>query len=1462
MAKINPIIVEYNQTVSGTKDNDVFHITGATKNATIDLTNAGTDTLYFDVPVQILDDTCANGANLDIFYTRVSEDNPSMVYKLTIKNYFTTEEHTATKSSLKNIHFVSRVDLNLYEGTLIDFVQIKNLYTKKDNVITGTNFSDTISMSYYNDSFIINGGNGNDRINDSYVTSGNDIMNGGNGNDAIISYGGNDILTGGAGNNQYWFRSNTGNNTINLTKNENFDIKFDNTNAKPAAYNFNKFGYSIDDSGNAIISYDKTNPESAGVTIKGFANKDITKTATLTLNDNEPLDLKTDVLWDKKITKSYKGIYLSENIDASNAEQQYKGNKETELVIDGGAGNDTITSSAHKDIITGGTGENRIVFSSLEHLDGDKITLTKGENLTIDVTGIGECTPEFKINGKNLDITINDKTLTILNFGTKDVLNNGTKKQADTSSVELVTFLNTYDLKEELIKSDTGTWHNDLIDKSGYEIYAKNKQTKVNELVTDPLKKGLTINGAAGNDKIIGSNYSDTIKGGEGDDTITSGTGDDKLYGEGGNNTFIFNTGDGNDTVFSGKGEDTLVFKNIDMSNFSLSNDKKDLIINYGDNDSVRVKDYYTIKKGEVAGLNDKNSVKHITFEGDDDYNVIIEGSSNTEITGTDNNDLIFVKGKDNTINAKGGNDIIHLEAGNSTVNINMSMVGETAWSTEEYKSYAENCTKTIYLQDDSVLTLDFDEELFDNGLGVFCRGTGLDHDLYISLGNLADEPYYAIRIKDYFDESGNPKTEQVKLNIWVYPEQFATEKVQQIFTIPEWANGSSWERTFDIQPFGSYTAALNGTNMPYEEIRAGYGQHNDIIHANGGDDSIYPYGGNNIIYAGEGNKFVSMSGAQSNNEIYLGQNETTNTTIYMGGVDSISSNIDNTTGDLNISWTSYVSDTSYDTFTSTARIDKWNTRTSNASISIAGDARNNSLVAVDGVENKLDGRGGNDALIGGTGVDTFSFDFTNGHGIDVVVNANSADILDFESPSNMDINSNNMFKFYKHGGGNNLAVETTNLSGDKRSYAIIQDYFNTDNKVDKVNVHNWDTISEEKSLQTLVGDTSKLGKLEFGLNSEHTGTDTADVFICQTGTNTITAGKGNDTLESQGGTNTFVFNAGDGSDILYQSGGSITLKFNNATIEELSSKTGYDRDANGYYNDLLINYDENSTLRVKDYYAKNNAVTKIIDSTGTEYNMADYFKYVVYAKTMSDAMGTNKDDEIRVQGNTLYEIAGKKGSDRIWGGNLGEDIYTGNMYNYADYVSTAGVVDEVHAGGGDDYIFATSETNILYGDSGNDTIFVLAGAKNIISDSSGTDDTLSINPFDNSDIANHENLHFVFNVDSEGNVDNAGLRILTNDEFNLWKTNTNHASIKGINIVKDSNGNGGYNCIENFVDANDYSISMNSIEAVKTDITSWLTSGGRNYGSVSDVLTKENNESDIAALIAKFDVTDQWTAA
>ena len=583
--KTNSITVEYNQTAKGTKGNDVFHITGATKSATIDLTNSGTDTLYFDVPIQIISDTKAveGSKDLEIFYTRQDADNPSMIYKLTIKNYFTSTAHTATKSSLKNIHYVSRVDGSEHNGTLIDNVQIRFLYTKKDNVITGSNFSDRIEMSYYNDGFVINGGNGNDWINDSYVAVHNDTINGGKGNDTIVSYGGDDVLTGGAGNNQYQFNANTGNSTVKLTKKESFNVTFENTNAKPSAYNFGKFGYSIDDSGNAIITYDKTSAESGGVTLKGFANKDLTKMATLTLGNDGPLNLKTDVVWDKTITKKYDGSYLSENIDASGAEQQTKksGKKtvNTNLVINAGAGNDTIIGSDYSDTIKGGKGTDTIIGGKGD----DKLTGGKGEDCFVfrkndGVDTITDAKAEdwmkicddgilasngddlrFVKAGNNLEIYYSDE----FDPNNKIVVKNHFKVKPN-KRMESLIITNTAGSDNETAFIDLST------------------------LVPTNFRGSGKINGNGEDNILLGSAKADTIKGLAGDDDIRAYAGNDNIYGGKGNdvinagsgkNNIYYSLGDGDDTILYGGGTDTLVFDKGITVNAVMDDD--DLLITY-----------------------------------------------------------------------------------------------------------------------------------------------------------------------------------------------------------------------------------------------------------------------------------------------------------------------------------------------------------------------------------------------------------------------------------------------------------------------------------------------------------------------------------------------------------------------------------------------------------------------------------------------------------------------------------------------------------------------------------------------------------------------------------------------------------------------------------------------------------------------------------------------------------------
>ncbi|MBQ3641170.1 hypothetical protein II906_04485, partial [bacterium] len=589
----------------------------------------------------------------------------------------------------------------------------KPYYNAKKLTFTGTKYNDDIRaiMSNYepvgakninaNRGLTINAGDGNDYV---FATNYNDVINGGNGNDMLQGNQGDDTITGGKGNTHVAYSWGDGNDVINLTKGENLILEFFSGFTSIDDFTFEYANKNKD----LKISYDK-NGKRGSVLLKNFAKKDVTSSdgSVKILFDGVYYDLRSnlkdgDYIFEIKPAGNFTGGWMNDHINATTTpELLNKRGKHVDLSLKGGKGDDLIESSMFADKITGGAGSNTIRYTSPAQLDGDKIYLTKGEKLSIDISAIVNDTENvtYTISGKNLVVSIKDIvfvdfeeltiteydniSFTIMNFGTKDVTNNATKKAANTSEVNLVygSGENDFvDLRNEVqVISKSGTWHNDLIDQHTYY----NKKGK-----------GLKINGKAGNDEIIGSDYSDTIKGGAGNDTITAGVGSDKLYGEVGNNKFIFNSGDGNDIIYNGKGTDTLKFANCSDLKFTVK--KKDLIISYNNMlDSVTIKNYFD-KKGivnssvkfiellgktyDIETLRDyfnnpnfriiadnyevseeEQNINHVIIASNDEENPIdiTTGSGNDTIYGSDNGSA--------NINAGGGDNEIHV-GNNSTV--------------------------------------------------------------------------------------------------------------------------------------------------------------------------------------------------------------------------------------------------------------------------------------------------------------------------------------------------------------------------------------------------------------------------------------------------------------------------------------------------------------------------------------------------------------------------------------------------------------------------------------------------------------------------------------------------------------------------------------------------------------------------------------------------------------------------
>lgn len=513
---------------------------------------------------------------------------------------------------------------------------------------------------------------------------------------------------------------------------------------------------------------------------------------------NDDIDVST-YRFTKKVKISKKEYEYQEILDpnksglkinADYGDDKIKGSIYSDRIY-GGYGDDIIDGGAGNDIIYGNQGKNTINYTKGD--GNDIIYLTKGENLTLNLNGLSLSDIKSAIVGKDLILSykINDTTFTInlKNFGKYDVTNNAVNtkkvKTDDTSSV-LLTFNgiteNAIDLRKDLIvpvnitKNYTGTYHNEYIDASNYEIKKKVKISKKKyEWITleDASLKGLTIKTNVGENKVVGSQYSDKIYCGSGNNTIIGYYGNDTIYGGIGSNTFIFEDNYNNDILYSYSTTDTIKFSDItEKEQFTLTQNKNDLIISTKNSDNktgnVTIKNYFATNYQGVQNVNYNFALNSAVFESTTITDLMKEVGINLSgsnvingyyyykniITGSDNQDIIYggqeddviisnnayyrtkikkkwvtqvggdkiIGGKGNdTITTGNGNNLLYFDIGDGSDIINKSEGNDTLIFNQNVNltfSRKENSNDLIikYGENDSITLVDyFDSESSHN---------------------------------------------------------------------------------------------------------------------------------------------------------------------------------------------------------------------------------------------------------------------------------------------------------------------------------------------------------------------------------------------------------------------------------------------------------------------------------------------------------------------------------------------------------------------------------------------------------------------------------------------------------------------------------------------------------------------------------------------------------------------------
>ncbi|MEW6454449.1 MAG: calcium-binding protein, partial [Pseudomonadota bacterium] len=204
-------------------------------------------------------------------------------------------------------------------------------------------------------------------------------------------------------------------------------------------------------------------------------------------------------------------------------------------MLNGDAGNDTLNGGAGNDTLNGGAGNDTLIGGS-----GDDI-LDGGAGNDVLRGGAGNDTYVFGLGSGNDTIDNSDGGSDRVQFGAGiTALDLTFNKVGNDLQVLIAGASDTLTITNWFLGSSYQVGSFVLADGSAVPVQVAVIGTSGNDTLTGTAS-GDVMNGLAGNDVLDGL---------AGDDTLIGGTGNDTLKGGVGNDTYVFNRGDGTDTVY------------------------------------------------------------------------------------------------------------------------------------------------------------------------------------------------------------------------------------------------------------------------------------------------------------------------------------------------------------------------------------------------------------------------------------------------------------------------------------------------------------------------------------------------------------------------------------------------------------------------------------------------------------------------------------------------------------------------------------------------------------------------------------------------------------------------------------------------------------------------------------------------------------------------------------------------
>lgn len=377
----------------------------------------------------------------------------------------------------------------------------------------------SVDLSAQTEGFVVTGGAGNDSI---FGGSGNDTISGGNGNDTLNGGEGADSITGGLGNDTVnWNVAETGFelDVAQLGLELNDSIVFNgvaSTNEVLVSFVSGAVGNDTINNVNLQLQSAENNGDVDGIV--GSTARIDDEGVTLTGAKFNVIGL--DSMGNLDALAQNRGVFDLVALGTSGNDTIIPGSplSTDDYYVNGGAGNDTITTSDGDDFLVGGAGNDNLTGgggndkfiggAGNDILDGGSGNdlLSGGDGNDTIRSGAGQDT----INGDGGDDLINGADA-------NDMINGG-----DGNDTLM------------LFEDYTGAADNDLV--SVENILLENSADIVVNLSNQT--EAFVVGGGNGNDFITGGSGNDSISGGDGNDTIDGGTGADQMVGGTGDDVF------------------------------------------------------------------------------------------------------------------------------------------------------------------------------------------------------------------------------------------------------------------------------------------------------------------------------------------------------------------------------------------------------------------------------------------------------------------------------------------------------------------------------------------------------------------------------------------------------------------------------------------------------------------------------------------------------------------------------------------------------------------------------------------------------------------------------------------------------------------------------------------------------------------------------------------------------------